>query len=76
MSFQDKSNANIPSLDWISGIDLLRLLNLDGATFVFGIRSIDLKQNGIPSFDIWTGQSRTSAPSEKAFSYAKSVQGG
>jgi len=52
MSFQDKSNANIPSLDWISGIDLLRLLNLDGATFVFGIRSIDLKQNGIPSFDI------------------------
>lgn len=33
-------------------------------------------QNGIPSFDIWTGQSSTSTPSEIAFVYAKSVQAG
>lgn len=40
------------------------------------IRFIKLRQNGIPSFDIWTGQSITSAPSKIAFSYAEPVQPG
>lgn len=69
-------NVNMPLPDFISGIVVASLLNLDWATVVLSVRSMELKQNGIPSFDIWTGQSRMSAPSDIAFSYVKSVQAG
>lgn len=51
-------------------------LNGDWAAVVVSIRFIELRQKGIPSFVIWTGQPIISAPSEAAFVYAKSVQPG
>lgn len=41
---------------------------------MLSIRFIELEQNGMPSLEIWTGQSSTSTPSAIAFEYAKSVQ--
>jgi len=35
---------------------------------------MEFKKNGVPSLDIWTGQSRTSTPSDMALLYAKLVQ--
>lgn len=51
----------------ISGMVVVMLLNFDCAAFVLLIRFIKLRQNGTPSFDIWTGQSIKSTPSEIAF---------
>jgi len=42
----------MPLTDLISGIVMANLMKLDWATVVLSIRSMEFKQNGIPSFDI------------------------
>ena len=74
MSLQLTLKENIPSV--LSSGTLTTKLLKDWAAVVRSIRFIEPKQNGTPSLDIWTGQSRTSAPSEIACLYAKSVQPG
>lgn len=67
-----RSNEKIPFLGWISGM----LEDLDMKVVMAVVspkRSAESRQNATPSFDIWTEQSITSAPSVTALSYARSV---
>lgn len=52
ISSHDKSNVNMPGSDWISGMAMEFFEKLDIATFVLSIRSMELKQKGVPSRDI------------------------
>lgn len=68
--------VSIPFVILSSGTVVAMLLNGDWAAVVLSIRFIEPRQKGTRSLVIWTGQPRTSAPSEAAFVYAKSVQPG